>query len=110
MSDSRRLNQKAREAISAGRIPDRAPESIWGGPGVGVPCPVCGQPVKPDESGFELEFVHPGAHSRYEVHVPCFHAWEAARASAAAQVLDDTLSGPSRHEKIGGRVDGCNSR
>lgn len=109
MSDSRRLSQRARDAISAGRIPDKAPESIWGGPGLGVPCPVCGQPVKSEESGFELEFVYPGERSTCEVHVPCFHAWESARANAAAAQearAGALLREQIRAEKIGGRVDG----
>jgi hypothetical protein len=77
MSDETTLRKKAREAMQAGKLPGCIPPRMWGGPGVGACCTICGRPAQPDE--VELEFArdghdrHPGNH---HVHVQCFAAWE----------------------------------
>jgi hypothetical protein len=82
MSDESTLRQKAREAIQAGKLPGRPPQRVWGGPGVGACCTICGKPARQDEVEFELEFGRddndrdPGDH---HVHVQCFAAWELER-------------------------------
>jgi len=72
------LRAKAREAIEAGTLPNRRPERMWGGPGVGARCTICGEPVKHDELELEMEFsADPGAGpSKHHVHVRCFSALE----------------------------------
>jgi hypothetical protein len=76
------LREKAREAIQAKRLPDRSPERMWGGPGVGACCVICGRAVKRDEVEFEMEFArdaeNPGPRN-YHIHVRCFAAWEFER-------------------------------
>jgi hypothetical protein len=42
MPDEPRLREQAREAIQTGKLPSRAPDRTWGGPGVGADCTVCG--------------------------------------------------------------------
>jgi hypothetical protein len=81
MSDVGMFRQMAREAIQAGRLPDRAPDRIWGGAGSGAQCSICGAPVGQGEFGVKLEFAggDPGNHL---VHVHCFSALEAERKEA----------------------------
>jgi hypothetical protein len=77
----RSLREKAREAINAGRLPNRRPDSTWGGTGSGCHCALCGVPVKLDEAEIELEFptdeVGPGQ-ANLRVHVRCLAAWQLA--------------------------------
>jgi hypothetical protein len=80
--DESKLREKAREAIQARRLPNRAPERMWGGPGVGASCVICDKPVTRDEVEFELEFAPDGGDPdprNYHVHVRCFAAWEFER-------------------------------
>jgi hypothetical protein len=80
--DESTLREKARKAIQAGRLPIRLPERVWGGPGVGACCTICGQSAGPDEVEFELEFTgheDDGGLGNHHVHVQCFAAWELER-------------------------------
>jgi hypothetical protein len=82
MPDEIRLHEQAREAIQNGKLPARAPDRTWGGPGVGAECSVCGRPVTQDEIEFEIEFKcdgnSPGL-DKFHVHSRCFAAWEFER-------------------------------
>lgn len=80
MSDERLLRTQAREAIRAGRSPDRVPERMWGGPGSGAVCAVCGRNVGKEEMEFELQFsLKADGSDSYHFHVRCFAAWELER-------------------------------
>jgi hypothetical protein len=71
------LRRQARAAIHAGMLPRQHHVSVWGGPGSGASCAVCGNAVAGNELGFELEFRD--ATGRLElryVHIPCFAAWD----------------------------------
>ena len=97
MIDERTLRVRAGEALKAGRLPKVRPERIWGGPGIGVRCGVCGEPIERTESEFELQFAEspgcgpapPGdeqpvgasADGSYHLHIRCFAAWELERQS-----------------------------
>lgn len=76
------LREKARAAITSGRLPNRSPDRTWGGPGVGAPCVICDLPVRADNMEFEIQFAHedddPGL-EKYHVHIRCFAAWEFER-------------------------------
>ena len=79
MIDEPLLRDKARDAVQNGKLPPRAPDRMWGGPGVGAACTVCELPVAKDELELEIEFAHDGASpglDRFHVHVRCFAAWE----------------------------------
>ena len=85
MPDEPRLREQAREAVRAGKLPARAPDRTWGGPGVGVPCAVCGKPVAKDEMEFEIEFAHDGDNpglDKFHILIRCFAAWEFERRHA----------------------------
>ena len=77
------LHQQARAAIQSGKLPRRVPDRTWGGPGVGVACPVCGLPVSQQEMEFEMELAHggsnPGRDKFFHVHLKCYAAWEFER-------------------------------
>ena len=52
------LKGLAREALWAGRLPDRRPNWLWGGPAQGAECSVCGKSLSHGETAFEAEFDH----------------------------------------------------
>jgi hypothetical protein len=71
------LRRQARAAIHAGMLPREHQVSVWGGPGSGASCAVCGSSVARDGHGFELEFRDArGRLERRYVHIPCFAAWD----------------------------------
>jgi hypothetical protein len=80
--DEKTLRDKARAAIRGGKLPRRAPDRTWGGPGVGAGCAVCGRPVTTGEMEFEIRFAHDGGSpglEKFHVHIRCFAAWEFER-------------------------------
>jgi len=82
MPDEPRLREQAREAIQGGKLPSRAPDRMWGGPGVGADCAVCGLPVTREQLEFEIEFARDGDNpglDQFHVHLRCFAAWELER-------------------------------
>jgi hypothetical protein len=56
MSDDETLRKRVREAIDAGKLPDCSPVGMWGGPGCGASCAICGKQIGIEEVEFELEF------------------------------------------------------
>lgn len=83
MPDEATLRQKARSAVRAGKLPARAPDRVWGGPGVGAECSVCELPVTGSEMEFEVEFARNGDVDKFHLHRRCFAAWEFERKTAA---------------------------
>lgn len=86
MTDEAILRERARHAMSTGRLPSRRPDRMWGGPGNGATCAVCGQAVSREEMGFDLEFAHgptPSPAVNLQFHVRCFAAWEFERDNSA---------------------------
>ncbi len=82
MPDEARLREQAREAIQNGKLPARAPDRMWGGPGVGAACSVCEKAVIKDELEFEIQFSRNGSNpglDKFHVHIRCFAAWEFER-------------------------------
>jgi hypothetical protein len=79
MQDEHVLREKACAVIRAGKLPSRAPDSTWGGPGVGAPCSICDLPVEADQMELEIQFAHDGGLDKYHVHIRCFAAWELER-------------------------------
>jgi len=82
MVDEGTLREKARGVIRAGKLPNRPPDGMWGGPGAGADCAICREPVKHGEVEFELEFARDDDArllDRYHVHIACFAAWQSER-------------------------------
>jgi hypothetical protein len=81
MVDEGALLERAREVIEAGLLPNRPPDRMWGGPGGGAPCAICGTPATAEESELELEFGDGEDQSgeRFSVHARCFAFWDAER-------------------------------
>lgn len=86
MSDESALRRKAREAIQTGKLPNRGPVRMWGGPGVGAQCTICAKAIERSEVEFELQFAwdDAGGLGNYHVHLRCFAAWELERENAEA--------------------------
>ena len=82
VDDERTLREKARAVIQAGKLPNRRPDGMWGGPSAGDDCSICREPVKHGEVEFEIEFARDGnvrCLDKYHVHIHCFAAWESER-------------------------------
>jgi hypothetical protein len=95
MPDEEILRDQARAVVQSGKLPARAPDRTWGGPGVGAGCAVCGVPVTRDEMEFEIQFARDGDNpglDKFHVHIRCFAAWEFERKRA--------LETPSRPTRI----------
>jgi hypothetical protein len=82
MPDEPILREQARAVVRDGKLPNRHPDRIWGGPGAGAACAVCELPVRSDEKDLEIEFSRDGGNpglDRFHLHVRCFAAWELER-------------------------------
>jgi hypothetical protein len=80
MSDDATLRETARELLRAGKLPNRRPNRIWGGPGIGASqCMLCGGAIAPHEVVLEVEFAREDAARapNPHFHVRCFSALEA---------------------------------
>ena len=76
MSVESTLRVQARSLIQAGKIPNRLPDRIWGGRGVGSPCTVCDAPVKRDEAELEVEWIEGASKINHNLHARCFAVLE----------------------------------
>jgi hypothetical protein len=84
------LREKAREVIQTAKLPNRCPDQMWGGPGVGANCAICGAPVNHDELELEIELAREDegpSLSQYHFHIQCFAAWEAECRSGQVETL-----------------------
>ncbi len=82
MTDEDELRTMARKALVGQRIPVRTGDRMWGGPGHGGPCSLCGVVLSREIIGLEVEFradVPGSPPSTHQFHVLCFAAWEAER-------------------------------
>lgn len=110
MGDESVLRARAREAIKVGNLPDHRPEHVWGGPGSGESCAVCGDTVDKGDVELELQFAaSPGAGApNYHLHAQCFAAWELERRNGspnghALPLADDRGIMPGREHNRTGR-------
>ena len=82
MPNEQWIRALARKALLAGTLPRRDPARTWGGPGVGMPCTICGDRIPAGQMEYELQFSHdsenPGL-DRFHLHLRCFAAWELER-------------------------------
>jgi hypothetical protein len=95
MKDDRAIAKIAREAVRSGKLPSRAPDHTWGGPGSGALCGICGVSIGEEETELEIEFSRDAEGrllDKHQLHVACFAAWERERRECAADV---TLPAPA---------------
>ena len=85
--DENHLRERIRRAFAAGALPDRRPDHMWGGPGSGTECALCGEPTMTQEAELELEFVTEGCDGPicHHVHARCWKLWESERQRAPAE-------------------------
>jgi len=86
MPDESILRDRARQAVEQRKLPNRPPDRLWGGPGVGAPCVVCDCPVEKSEMEFEIQYARDGGIPHldvFHVHSRCYAAWEFVRHSEA---------------------------
>ena len=82
MPNEKQIRALARNALEAGTLPWHDPDRTWGGPGVGLPCAVCGDRIPAGQMEYEVQFGHDGetpSPDRFHLHLPCFAAWEEER-------------------------------
>jgi hypothetical protein len=80
MPDESLLREKAREGLRAGKLPVRGPDRTSGGPGCGVACGVCGDPITRSQPEIEAEVARNDMPPEtYHFHTRCFAAWEFER-------------------------------
>jgi hypothetical protein len=80
--DDGSLCEKARAAIQNGKLPERGPDRIMGGPGCGEACALCGETLGRNRMELEAEFTQAGEIPelhKYHLHPRCFAAWEFER-------------------------------
>jgi hypothetical protein len=94
-------------SLEGGRLPERRPDSIWGGPGAGACCTICNAHLSSDEMELEIEFARGNGFGadRYHVHVGCFAAWEAELRKAEAAGSHPVLPGTGEKRQNGARDD-----
>lgn len=85
--DDRFLQEKAREALRTGKFPNRAPDQLWGGPGTGAECAVCGRTTTHAEVEVEIEFSRPQpvGSTSYLLHLRCYSILELERQAARTE-------------------------
>ena len=59
--------------VKAGALPTDGVRRRWVGPGRGERCDGCGDPIEPQETGFEIDFRNA---LLLRFHVGCFKTWE----------------------------------
>jgi len=80
MPDEARLRDQARDVIRSGRLPLRDPDRLFGGPGSGAVCAVCGELTTRNSLELKIRFRGHGAMDSFHLHPRCFAAWEFERA------------------------------
>lgn len=77
----------ARRRIETGDLPCEMPATVWGGPGSGEQCSLCGAPITSQE--IEFEYAYQARDFRF--HRLCHGLWQLE--CERAQVLNQALKG-----------------
>lgn len=80
MTDDSYLRERVRDVIEAGKLPNRQPDHIWGGPGSGAKCVICDAALERNGVELEIQFLpDDGSAGSSRVHVSCFSIFELER-------------------------------
>jgi hypothetical protein len=63
--------------LADGALPTKAPNKIYTGYGSGATCGACGDPIRPIQVEYELNY--PDEHRTFLLHLACAGLWEAVR-------------------------------
>jgi hypothetical protein len=86
MGQDHMLRDRVQELIRSGTFPKWPPDRLWGGPGAGIGCAVCGEPVSQAQVGYEVEFQNAlGAAITQCFHVRCYSQLESQMSSIPAR-------------------------
>lgn len=101
--DDDALRERARLLLESGALPRRRPDRVWGGPGSGGECPVCGDRVAAEDVEMELEFAGEDGSLQVFVHVHlgCFAALERASRQLASSTNSSEINGMEKHRAAG---------
>ncbi len=66
------LREQARQLIRQGSLPSAAPRQVWGGPGAGLSCALCGDAIPKSELEYEIDSKTGVLH----FHFMCHAAWQ----------------------------------
>lgn len=95
------LRRSAREALRAGKLPNRRPDRMWGGHGNGEEaCTLCGKVLGPEDVSLDLEYGDPldrTAVLTHAVHLQCFSAWDDERRRPGPSQAQQPASNGSIH-------------
>jgi hypothetical protein len=84
MTDDSHLRSQVRAAITAGELPSRLPDRVWGGSATAAACAVCREPMG---GSVEFELVFSDANGTVEatrnMHPHCLKAFEVEVAALA---------------------------
>jgi hypothetical protein len=78
-SDEEALRQKAHEKLRSGELPREAETRLWAGPGIGLPCGVCGNLIGRHETEYEAQFPAGYALRIVRFHRMCHVVWQLER-------------------------------
>lgn len=88
--DEAALRQRARHKLRSGILPTNAEARVWAGPGLGLPCAVCDEPIERDDLEYEIEFALGAGKplQPYRFHRRCHAAWQLERTAPRADPSD----------------------
>jgi hypothetical protein len=70
-----RLRRIASERIQHHLLPVGTDVHLWAGPGMGELCALCGEPVRPEQTEYEVDERGNDRVRTFRLHVPCHAAW-----------------------------------
>jgi len=68
------LADTIRTKLDVGALPTALPEKMYAGYGRGHPCVACGEPIRPAQVEYEMDY---GGDRIFRLHLGCAGLWEA---------------------------------
>jgi hypothetical protein len=77
--DEEALRARAADKLRRGELPKSVETRVWAGPGLGMPCSLCENPILTDDVEYELQHTAGEALRAYRYHRRCHAAWQLER-------------------------------